>query len=406
MTTRDTRRILPDGWRWFKLGELCHFINGNAYSESDWSKSGIPIIRIQNLNDASKPFNYWSGDLSNRVCVEDGDLLLAWSGTPGTSFGAHIWERGLGVLNQHIFLVKFRGGNLDSRWAKHAINYTLVDLISAAHGAVGLAHVTRREVEALAIPLPPLAEQRRIAELLKEQMAVVDRARASAQARLEAAKRFPSSLLRKVFPKPGQNLPDDWRWVRLGDKTTLLPSKSIASDGDSQVQAVTTACLTECSFNPNGIKPARMWAHDMQDCMISAGEVLIARSNTPELVGRACLFDGIPEKIVASDLTIRIQADRDLLPHFLSGYLSSLFVRGYWREQAGGASGSMKKITRAQVINLMIPHPPLREQQRIAAVLRDQMAAVEKTRAGTKAEMETINALPAALLRKAFNGDL
>ena len=149
-----------------------------------------------------------------------------------------------------------------------------------------------------------------------------------------------------------------------------------------------------------------MRARDVQDCLIAAGEVLIARSNTPELVGRACFFDGIPEKVVASDLTIRIQATSDLLPSFLSRYLSALFIHGYWREQAGGASGSMKKITRTQVVDLAVPLPPLSEQERITGVLREQMATVEKARAAAEEELATINALPPALLRRAFHGEI
>ena len=54
---------LPDGWRHIALGEVCRLVNGDAYNETDWSRSGLPIIRIQNLNDRAKPFNYWSGSL-------------------------------------------------------------------------------------------------------------------------------------------------------------------------------------------------------------------------------------------------------------------------------------------------------------------------------------------------------
>ncbi|MCX5977359.1 MAG: restriction endonuclease subunit S, partial [Coprothermobacterota bacterium] len=168
---------------------------------------------------------------------------------------------------------------------------------------------------------------------------------------------------------------------------------------------ITTACLTESGFNPAGIKPARMWSRDVQNCMITAGEVLVARSNTSELVGRACIFDGIPEQVVASDLTIRIQTHGDLQPYFLAKYLSALFLSGYWREQAGGASGSMKKITRTQILALAIPFPPLSEQRRIAGVLREQMAAAEKTRAAVEEELNMINTLPAALLSRAFAGE-
>lgn len=48
---------LPEGWRWVRLGEVCRLINGDAYRDTDWSTEGTPIIRIQNLNDSSKPFD-------------------------------------------------------------------------------------------------------------------------------------------------------------------------------------------------------------------------------------------------------------------------------------------------------------------------------------------------------------
>jgi type I restriction enzyme, S subunit len=66
----------------------------------------------------------------------------------------------------------------------------------------------------------------------------------------------------------------------------------------------------------------------------------------------------------------------------------------------------MKKITRTQVLELPIPLPVLAEQQRIAAVLKEQIAAVETACAAAEAELKAINALPAALLRRAFIGEL
>jgi restriction endonuclease S subunit len=189
---------LPPGWRWVKLGEVCELVNGDAYKENDWDTHGLPIIRIQNLNNPQAPFNYWSGPTEDRVCVANGDLLLAWSGTPGTSFGAHIWQGGPAVLNQHIFLVR-TSSVVDRPFARWAINEALEELIQAAHGAVGLAHVTKREVQSLIIPLPPLSEQRRIAGILREQMAAVERARATAEAELEAIEALPAALLRRAF---------------------------------------------------------------------------------------------------------------------------------------------------------------------------------------------------------------
>ena len=57
-----------------------------------------------------------------------------------------------------------------------------------------------------------------------------------------------------------------------------------------------------------------------------------------------------------------------------------------------------------ELLKISIPLPPLAEQKRIAAILNEQMAAV--ARAATQAQLDGINALPAALLRRAFSGEL
>jgi hypothetical protein len=66
----------------------------------------------------------------------------------------------------------------------------------------------------------------------------------------------------------------------------------------------------------------------------------------------------------------------------------------------------MKKITRAQVWALAILLPPLSEQHRVTVLLKGQMAAADKARVAAEAELETITALPGALLRRAFDGKL
>lgn len=96
-----------DYWPMVRVGDVLKLINGRAFKPSEWAEEGLPIVRIQNLNKPDAPFNYYEGDLPGKFLLTDGDLLFAWSGTPGTSFGAHIWRGGPAWLNQHIFKVEF-----------------------------------------------------------------------------------------------------------------------------------------------------------------------------------------------------------------------------------------------------------------------------------------------------------
>ena len=96
---------LPADWIVQPLGELMRLLNGRAFRPDEWSDTGAPIIRIQNLNDPDSDFNFFSGVVDERNVVRPGDLLFAWSGTTGSSFGARVWTGPEGVLNQHIFKV-------------------------------------------------------------------------------------------------------------------------------------------------------------------------------------------------------------------------------------------------------------------------------------------------------------
>lgn len=155
------------GWEVKKLGEVVELINGRAFKPSEWSEHGLPIIRIQNLNDASKPYNYFVGDLPEKYHIRSGDILFSWSGTPGTSFGCFKWKGVDGWLNQHIFKINFKTEVADEYFV-YWLNSQLELLIGMAHGGVGLRHVTKGTVDQLAMLLPPLELQRQFASRIAE----------------------------------------------------------------------------------------------------------------------------------------------------------------------------------------------------------------------------------------------
>lgn len=165
---------LPTGWAWLRIGEAMRLINGRAFKPTDWSTTGLPIVRIQNLNNPNAPFNYCDFEVDQKALVRNDDFLISWSGTPGTSFGAFIWNRGPAVLNQHIFRAELIGDAYDKRFLRIAINGRLEEMIAKAHGAVGLQHITKGKLELLVLPLPPLAEQNRIVAKVEELLALCD----------------------------------------------------------------------------------------------------------------------------------------------------------------------------------------------------------------------------------------
>ncbi|MER9568876.1 restriction endonuclease subunit S [Mesorhizobium opportunistum] len=202
--TAEPDYVLPASWLWVRIGDHLELFNGMAFKPSDWKQDGIKIVRIQNLNRPDAPFNYCDPKtVRDRFFITDGAFLISWSGTPGTSFGAFIWERGDAVLNQHIFRCDFRLHAFDPLYLRLAINGRLDEMIAKAHGGVGLQHITKGKLEALLIALPPLAEQHRIVAKIDELMDLCDRLDAARQARETKRDRLAAaSLSRLNAPDP------------------------------------------------------------------------------------------------------------------------------------------------------------------------------------------------------------
>jgi hypothetical protein len=145
-------------------------LNGIAFKPVEWRSTGVPIIRIQNLNGADD-FNYTDKDgLPHKLLIQPGDLLFAWSGNRGTSFGSFLWGKEFpGYLNQHIF--KVADFSLDQSYFYYALRAVTAYVEEQAHGIIGLVHITKPELGRISIPVPPEREQQQIGQYLDEALA-------------------------------------------------------------------------------------------------------------------------------------------------------------------------------------------------------------------------------------------
>ena len=168
--------VVDPEWPLVDIGEICQLINGRAFKPRDWEtvdSGGIPIVRIQNLNTTGSEANYFSGVVSNRNIIDQGQLLFSWSGSRGTSFGAHIWSGGRAVLNQHIFKVEFDESRANKMYLFYALNMAVKEVEQNLHGGVGLVHITKGNLERIRIPLPSITiQQAVVADLQSEQVLV------------------------------------------------------------------------------------------------------------------------------------------------------------------------------------------------------------------------------------------
>ena len=168
--------VVDPEWPMVAIGEVCNLINGRAFKPQDWKPAdsgGLPIVRIQNLNAPDSEFNYYTGEVKDRYIINQGQLLFSWSGSRGTSFGAHIWNGGKAILNQHIFKVEFDQIQATRMYLLYALNRAVAEVEQNLHGGVGLVHITKGNLEKILIPVPALATQQAIvAEIEAEQSLV------------------------------------------------------------------------------------------------------------------------------------------------------------------------------------------------------------------------------------------
>ena len=198
---------LPLTWNWIQIGEISYLINGRAFKPKEWSNEGLPIVRIKNLNDHNAIFNYCNFKVKEKYYLKNGDLLFAWSGTPGTSFGAHIWKRGRAVLNQHIYRIVINEDYLDKIFFKFLINYNVNDYIRRAHGSAGLAHITKKEFENSSITLPSYEEQIEIRKKLEQIEVIVQQNSDVLNKEITHSNILKQSILKKAFE--GRLVPQD-----------------------------------------------------------------------------------------------------------------------------------------------------------------------------------------------------
>jgi len=182
---------IPKEWGAHRFEELADYSNGNTFDAAAWSESGLPIIRIQNLN-GSLAFNYYVGKVQGNWHVHPGDLLFAWAGQRGSSFGARIWKGPEGVLNQHIFKVSPREKLLSKEYLFRLFRFRQTVIEEAAHGFKdSFLHVTKGELGEVYGGVPARGEQ----ELIEERIASFESKLLNEELGLQKLKNFKSGLM-------------------------------------------------------------------------------------------------------------------------------------------------------------------------------------------------------------------
>jgi len=273
---------------------------------------------------------------------------------------------------------------------------------------IGQSAVKADKLLSLELPLPPLQEQKRITAILNHRLAAVDKARAAAEAQLEAAKALPAAYLREVFPKPGQELPAGWKWVSLGEYTKKIGSGITPSGGHTSYLKAGIPLIRSQNVHYNSfVMGGLAFISDEQDELMEGSRVMkddVLLNITGASIGRVCV---VPKELCPANVNQHvsiIRCDKRIEPHFLAFYISTPDFQKYILDSQAGAT--RQALTKVLIENFKIPLPPLHEQHEISARLKRRMDETGKLHVKVENQLAEMNALPTAILRIAFSGAL
>ncbi|EOZ5270416.1 TPA: restriction endonuclease subunit S [Escherichia coli] len=395
---------MSKNWQICQLGDVLTLINGRAYKKEEMLTEGVPILRIQNLNGGNKWF-YSNLELQEDKYCYKNDLLYAWSATFGPYWSK--WDHKL-IYHYHIWKIETSPA-LNKQFAYYALLNITEALKASAHG-VAMPHITKAGMEAWEIQLPPISEQKIIAEKLDTLLAQVESTKARLEQIPQILKRFRQAVLGAAV---SGKLTEDWRdnsslsgWIegKLGE-FIKKPSYGTSSKSNKEglIPVLRMGNLqggkldwTDLVYTSDTI--------EIEKYKLEYNDVLFNRTNSPELVGKTAIYKSEQPAIYAGYL-IRVQCLPDLNPDYLNYHLNSILGRQYcYSVKSDGVSQS--NINAQKLIAYPITVPPLPEQHEIVRRVEQLFAYADTIEKQVNNALARVNNLTQSILAKAFRGEL
>lgn len=235
---------LPEGWAWAQAQEVMDVRDGTHDSPKP-VVDGVPLVTSKNLVDGKIDFSTCSfiseidhEAISKRSAVDVGDILYAMIGTIGNPV---IVEESCEFSIKNVALFKFKDGSVWNRYIYHFLNSNLAKEQFKRKSRGGTQKfVSLGNIRELEIPLPPLAEQKRIAAILDKAYAI----RRKRQQAIQLADEFLRSVFLDMFGDPVTN-PKGWMVEKVGDVCAcIVPGRDKPKSFTGSVPWVTTNELT------------------------------------------------------------------------------------------------------------------------------------------------------------------
>ncbi len=247
------------------------------------------------------------------------------------------------------------------------------------------------------IPLPPLSEQKRIADIL-------DKADTIRRKRLEAIDRLlqiPGSTFHAMFGTPAHNT-KGWKIGTIRDlvEDVKYGSSSKAGAVGKYPMLRMNNITYEGTWNLSDLKYVDLEENELPKYLARKGDILFNRTNSKELVGKSAVFqEDIP--MAFAGYLVRARTNKLAHPDYISGYLNSPHGKATLRHMCKNIVG-MANINAQEFQDILIPQPPIEAQLEYVRILNGVRESEKRLRS---ALMESV-ALFDSLGQRAFKGEL
>ncbi len=389
-------------WKTARLAEFCTTGSGGTPSRSNmgryyeggtipWVKSGE--LRESIINDTEEHVTEAALKETSVKLIPAGALLLAM-------YGATVGRLGiLGVpatTNQAVCHIVPDPKVAEVRYVFHALSSQFLSLVARGVGGAQ-PNISQGIIKDLILPLPPLPEQRRIAEVLDRAEAL----RAKRRAALAQLDDLTQAIFLDLFGDPVTN-PKGWPLRKIRD---LLESASYGTSEKSGATGEFPVLRMNNITRTGGMDLSDLKFMDVPPAqreryLVRVGDVLFNRTNSAELVGKTAIVREVKPMAYAGYL-VRLRVSNDNSPEYLSSFLNTGYAKRMLRGMCKSIIG-MANINATEVQAMSIPQPPLALQQDFAR----RIAAVEKLKAAHRPSLAELDALFSALQHRAFRGEL
>ena len=402
---KDVKKQLPKGWRWEKLGDksLVTTIMGQSPPGETYNKDKIGLPFFQGKADFGIIYpeaTVWCS--APKRIAEPNDILLSVRAPVGPTNLAKekcCIGRGLAAFrcNEGLYykylLLMLRN------FEKH---------ISAGGSGSIFNAIGKDEIKEITFPLPPtLDDQIAIATELERKMAEVETMRQAALRQKEASDATEGTILREVFPPKEQSkLPNGWKWKKLSEVCFINPTKRKGFTRESSLQTtfVPMDTIDETTGRISKIITRPYSEISKGYTFFEEGDILFAKITPCMQNGKSAIANNLTDKVGFGSTEFHVLRPKpDITKEWAFFFVRTKEFRKRSKDHFEGSAGQQRVPVEFLENSLISVPSTIAEQKVITDKIEQKLSQVESIRQGSEKQLESIEAMPGAILREVFD---